>query len=88
LYNLAQLHWHRNEYKAAFDVAQRSLPVADDWADVVISNGVLNLMPDKSAGLREMARVLRPGGRPQLGDILVQKEVHEEAKQNIDLGAC
>lgn len=61
------------------------LPVPDDWADVVISNGVLNLMPDKSAGLREMARVLRPGGRLQIGDILVQKEVPDEAKQNIDL---
>lgn len=61
------------------------LPVPDEWADVVISNGVLNLMPDKPAGLREMARVLKPDGRLQIGDILVQKEVPEEAKQNIDL---
>jgi len=61
------------------------LPVADEWADVVISNGVLNLMPDKAAGLEEMARVLKPNGRIQIGDILVQKEVPESAKRNIDL---
>jgi arsenite methyltransferase len=61
------------------------LPVADEWADVVISNGVLNLMPDKDAGLKEMARVLKPNGRLQIGDILVQKEVPQSAKQKIDL---
>lgn len=42
------------------------LPVSDGWADVVISNGVLNLMPDKHAALREMARVLKPGGAYRL----------------------
>ncbi len=62
-----------------------SLPVLDSWADVVISNGVLNLLPDKDAALREMARVLKPGGRLQIGDILVQKAVPESAKRNIDL---
>ena len=62
-----------------------ALPVADGWADVVISNGVLNLMPDKEAGLREMARVLRPGGRLQIGDILVERAVPESAKAKIDL---
>jgi SAM-dependent methyltransferase len=61
------------------------LPVPDEWADVVISNGVLNLVPDKAAGLREMARVLKPGGRLQLGDILVEKPVPDGAKKNIDL---
>ena len=61
------------------------LPVPDGWADVVISNGVLNLMPDKAAALGEMARVLRPGGRLQIGDLLVQKPVPESAKKNIDL---
>jgi SAM-dependent methyltransferase len=62
-----------------------SLPVPSGWADVVISNGVLNLMPDKSAALREMARVLKSTGRLQIGDILVQKPVPESAKHKIDL---
>jgi SAM-dependent methyltransferase len=62
-----------------------ALPVPDVWADVVISNGVLNLMPDKAAALSEMARVLKPAGRLQLGDILVQKAVPESAKRKIDL---
>jgi SAM-dependent methyltransferase len=62
-----------------------ALPVGDGWADVVISNGVLNLIPDKLAALQEMARVLRRGGRLQMGDILVQKAVPESAKRKIDL---
>ena len=62
-----------------------ALPVYSGWADVVISNGVLNLFPDKLAGLQEMARVLKPGGRLQIGDILVQKAVPESAKRRIDL---
>jgi arsenite methyltransferase len=62
-----------------------ALPVPDGWADVIISNGVLNLMPDKAAGLEEMARVLKPNGRLQIGDILVEKAVPESAKQQIDL---
>ena len=63
------------------------LPVPDQWADVVISNGVLNLMPDKSRALNEMARVLKPNGRLQVGDILVEKPVPAEAKMDIDLWA-
>lgn len=70
------------EFKKAF---AEELPIPDEWADVVISNGVLNLMPDKPAALREMARVLKPGGRLQIGDILVQKEVPHKAKQKIHL---
>jgi arsenite methyltransferase len=70
------------EFRAGYAEA---LPVEDAWADVVISNGVMNLFPDKLAGLEEMARVLRPGGRLQIGDILVQKPVGEGAKRNIDL---
>jgi arsenite methyltransferase len=62
-----------------------ALPVEDGWADVVISNGVLNLMPDKSAALEEMSRVLKANGRLQIGDILVQKAVPESAKRKIDL---
>ncbi len=62
-----------------------ALPVDDKWADVVISNGVLNLCPDKLAVFREMRRVLKPGGRLQIADILVEKPVPEEAKEDIDL---
>lgn len=65
--------------------AGESLPVEDGWADVVISNGVLNLFPDKLAGLQEMVRALKPGGRLQIGDILVQKAVGEKGKRDIDL---
>jgi ubiquinone/menaquinone biosynthesis C-methylase UbiE len=61
------------------------LPVPEGWADVVISNGVLNLIPDKLAAAREMARVLRPGGRLQIADILVEKPVSEKAKERIEL---
>jgi SAM-dependent methyltransferase len=61
------------------------LPVQDGWADVVISNGVVNLMPDKRQAFAELNRVLKPGGRLQIADILVQKPVSEGAKQNIDL---
>lgn len=62
-----------------------TLPVDDKWADVVISNGVVNLCPDKLAVFREMYRVLKPGGRLQIADILVEKPVPEEAKESIDL---
>jgi arsenite methyltransferase len=62
-----------------------ALPVPDGWADVIISNGVLNLMPDKAAGLQEMARALKLNGRLQIGDILVEKAVPESAKRKIDL---
>ena len=61
------------------------LSVADSWADVVISNGVLNLTPDKQKALAEMFRILRPGGRLQIADIMVDREVPEEAKRKIDL---
>lgn len=61
------------------------LPVPDGWADVVISNGVLNLVPDKMRAYREIARVLRPGGRAQIADIYVEKPVPEGARRDIDL---
>lgn len=74
--------FHNVAFREGFAEA---LPVPDGWADVVISNGVLNLMPDKYAALGEMARVLRPGGRLQIGDILVQTPVPEDAKADISL---
>lgn len=61
------------------------LPVPDGWADIVISNGVLNLVPDKVAAYAEIMRVLRPGGRIQIADVCVEVEVPDEAKQDIDL---
>ena len=61
------------------------LPVSDSWADVIISNGAFNLAPDKERVLQEMHRVLKPGGRLQIADILVQKEVPESARSKIDL---
>jgi 2-polyprenyl-3-methyl-5-hydroxy-6-metoxy-1,4-benzoquinol methylase len=62
-----------------------SLPLPDGWADVVISNGVVNLCPDKLTAFGEMYRILKPGGRLQIADIMVQKAIPEEAKKDIDL---
>lgn len=62
-----------------------SLPVGDGEADVVISNGVINLCPDKQAVFREIFRVLKPGGRMQVGDILVHREVPQDARDDIEL---
>lgn len=61
------------------------LPVDDDWADVVISNGVLNLVADKPRAFAEIARVLRPGGRLQFADIAVGRPVPPAAACDIDL---
>lgn len=62
-----------------------ALPVADGWADVVISNGVLNLVADKPHVLAEAYRVLRPGGVLQFADIAVGGTVPEAAKCDIEL---
>jgi SAM-dependent methyltransferase len=62
-----------------------ALPVQDGWADVVISNGVINLSPDKAAVWSDVYRVLRPGGRIQIADIVVGKPVPEAAKEDISL---
>jgi arsenite methyltransferase len=51
----------------------------------VISNGVINLSPDKAAVFGEIARVLKPGGRIQIADIIVTTPVPDAAKENIDL---
>ncbi len=63
------------------------LPAEAGSIDVVISNGVINLCPDKMAVMAEIHRVLKPNGRVQIADIVVQKEVPQDAKDDIDLWA-
>jgi len=62
-----------------------AMPVDDASVDVVISNGVINLTPDKVQAMREVRRVLKPGGRFQIADIVVHKEVPQDAKDDIEL---
>jgi arsenite methyltransferase len=61
------------------------LPFADASFDVVISNGVIDLIPDKDAVYSEIHRVLRPGGRVQIADVTIQNPVSEEGRRKIDL---
>ncbi len=61
------------------------LPFLDESFDVVISNGVIDLIPDKDAVFAELRRVLRPGGRIQVADVTIQQPVSEEGRQRIDL---
>ena len=62
-----------------------ALPVETESVDVVISNGVLNLVPEKRARIAEIRRVLKPGGRVQIADIVLGVELPEDARQDIDL---
>jgi SAM-dependent methyltransferase len=62
-----------------------SLPLEAESVDVVISNGVIDLIPDKDAVFAEIDRVLRPGGRLQLADVFIRHEVSEDARKRIDL---
>ena len=74
--------WPQLEFRRGY---LEQIPVEDGWADVVISNGVLNLCPDKGGVFGEILRVLKPRGRIQIGDILVDRPVSEGAKRKIDL---
>jgi arsenite methyltransferase len=62
-----------------------ALPIEAETVDVVISNGVLNLIPEKRAAVAEIQRVLKPGGRVQIADIVLGVELPEDARQDIDL---
>ena len=70
------------EFKKGF---AEELPAEDGTVDVVISNGVINLTPDKYAIFKEVFRVLKPGGRLYLSDIVVYKFIADEIKQDVDL---
>jgi SAM-dependent methyltransferase len=61
------------------------LPIESGWADVVISNGVINLCPDKLRAYKEIYRVLKPGGRLRVADICVERPISEGALKDIDL---
>ena len=75
----------RVEIRAGFF---EELPVESASIDVVISNGVLNLSPDKRQALREIQRVLRPGGRLYLADVVVQRELSLAARTDPELWAA
>ena len=62
-----------------------ALPLEDASVDVVISNGVIDLVPDKDAVFDEIDRVLRPGGRLQIADVVIHQDVSEDARARIDL---
>jgi arsenite methyltransferase len=79
---VAELGLDHVEFRAGL---AEELPVADGWADVVISNGVINLCADKAAVFAEIRRVLRPGGRLQFADIANGRPVPVEAMRDIDL---
>ncbi len=70
------------EFKKGF---AEDLPVPDNSVDVVISNGVINLTPDKYAVFKEVFRALKPGGRLYLADIVAYKELPDAVKENVDL---
>ena len=70
------------------DGRAEKLPVGDASIDVVISNGVINLTPDKHVAFGEIARVLKPGGRLYLADVVIVEELSDKARRDEDLWAA
>jgi ubiquinone/menaquinone biosynthesis C-methylase UbiE len=78
--NVALTGLHQIEFRKGW---AEVLPMADASADLVISNGVINLSPDKAQVFREAFRVLKAGGRLQLADIVVHKDIPPAAREDI-----
>ena len=80
--NAEMLGFHHVEFRKGMAEA---LPIEDASVDLVISNGVLNLVPDKDLAYQEVFRIVRPGGRVYIADVVIQKQLAGEDRVGIDL---